>query len=209
MTETPATKCTWASVVSDVFSPLLAPTYAMILAMWITPLRVLPESGRLIATAVVALYTAVVPFMAIMTLMKLGRVSNFAITDRAQRLLPFSIAVVCYGCAAWTIHSYHAPMWLVWFFIAAAVATSAALVINTVWKISAHATALGGVTGMLTWCTTAGMVDTGSMLWLTGAIVISGLVCTARLRLARHTLEQVTAGFVLGFAVTLALMSIA
>lgn len=199
---------TWARVLSDVFSPLLVPTYAMILAMWITPLRVLPESGRLIATGAVAALTALVPLAAILALIKMGSVSNMAITDRRQRMIPYSIAVVCYLCTAWTMHSYHAPRWLMMFFIAAAVATAAALVITTAWKISAHTTAMGGLTGMLAWFAISGLADAGAVIWLTGAIVISGAVGTARLALERHTLGQVCAGFLLGLACSLGMMAI-
>ncbi len=198
----------WAQIVSDVFSPMLMPTYAMALAMWITPLRVLPESGRLVATAAVALITAVVPCLAIMLLMRLGRVSDRAISDRHERLAPYSVAIVCYGCAAWTMHTYHAPMWLIMFFIGAAVATVAALVITIFWKISAHATAAGGFVGMMAWFAVSGLADVGAMLWLSGAVVLGGLVCSARLALRRHTLLQVAAGFVLGAAVTLPFMAL-
>lgn len=106
----------WAQIVSDVCSPLLLPTYAMALAMWITPLRVLPESNRLVATAMVAVLTALVPCLAIMILFRLGKVSDRALSNRRQRILPFSFVIVCYGCAAWMLHGIGAPMWLSMFF---------------------------------------------------------------------------------------------
>lgn len=196
----------WAQIVSDVFSPLLVPTYAMALAMWITPLRVLPESGRLLATGFVALITAVVPFLAIMALIRLGHVSDRAITERAQRSVPYSVAVVCYAAASWTVNSFGAPMWLSMFFAGAAVATAFALVVNTVWKISAHATAVGGMAGMMAWFAAGGLADLGAMLWLSGVLALSGLVCTARLVLGRHTLAQVSAGFAAGAAICFGMM---
>ena len=67
-TDTPARRARWAQILSDVFSPLLTPTYAMIMAMWLTPMRVLPESTRLMATAIVAVLTAVIPCLAIVVL---------------------------------------------------------------------------------------------------------------------------------------------
>ena len=50
-----------AQIVSDVFSPLLAPTYCMAMAMWITPLQILPESTRMGATLGVAIITGAIP----------------------------------------------------------------------------------------------------------------------------------------------------
>lgn len=206
--DSPARTPLWARVMSDVFSPLLVPTYAMALAMWITPLRVLPESGRLIATGAVAVITALVPFMVLMALRKLGKISNMDISNRRERMLPYTVAVVCYLCAAWTMHSYHAPHWLAMFFVAAAVATTAAMTINTVWKISAHLTAMGGLTGMFVWFTIAGLAGMGDMYWLTGSILLAGAVATARLALYRHTLGQVAAGYLLGLVCTVGLMAI-
>lgn len=196
----------WAQIVSDVFSPLLVPTYAMAMSMWITPLRVLPEKGRLLATGFVALITAVVPFLAIMVLMRLGQVADRAITRRDQRSAPYSVAVVCYAAASWTVHSFGAPMWLSMFFAGAAVATAFALVVNTIWKISAHATAVGGLAGMMAWFAAGGLADVGAMLWLSGVLAVGGLVCTARLVLGRHTLAQVCAGFIAGAAICFGMM---
>ncbi|MDO4319058.1 MAG: hypothetical protein Q4C34_00645 [Bacteroidales bacterium] len=190
----------WAQIVSDVFSPLLIPTYGMAMAMWITPLRAVPESSRLIATLIVAAVTALVPLGAIMLLMKLGRVSDTAISNTRERLVPYSIAVVCYCAAAWVVRSIGAPWWLTMFFCGAAFATAVSLVITLVWKISAHSTAVGGLVGMMLWFTVSGLADVHAMIWLSMVIVLAGVVGTARLLLDRHTLAQVLAGLALGIA---------
>lgn len=198
----------WAQIVSDVCSPLLLPTYAMALAMWITPLRVLPESNRLVATAMVAVLTALVPCLAIMILFRLGKVSDRALSNRRQRILPFSFVIVCYGCAAWMLHGIGAPMWLSMFFAGGAAACLVDMIITLWWKISAHATAAGGMTGMVTWFAVSGLADIGAMLWLSGVILLSGLIGSARIELGRHTFAQVAAGFFVGLAATFGLMCI-
>ena len=53
----PARRPRWAQLLSDFFSPLLIPTYATALAMWVTPLRSVPESNRLIVTILVGVIT--------------------------------------------------------------------------------------------------------------------------------------------------------
>ena len=50
-----------ARYVSAVFSPLLIPTYAVAMAMWITPLQALPERNRMIATLGVFVITGIIP----------------------------------------------------------------------------------------------------------------------------------------------------
>lgn len=190
----------WAQIVSDVFSPILIPTYGMAMAMWITPLRAVPESSRLMATLIVAAITALVPLGTIMLLMKLGKVSDTAISNISERLVPYSIAVVCYCAAAWMVRSIGAPWWLTMFFCGAAFATAVSLIITLVWKISAHSTAIGGLVGMMLWFAVSGLADAHAMIWLSVVIVIAGLVGSARLMLNRHTLLQVLAGLALGVA---------
>lgn len=207
-TGNPSARPRWAQIVSDVFSPLLIPTYGMALAMWITPLRAVPESSRLMATLVVAVMTALIPFGAIMILMRLGKVSDAPITNLRERLLPYTIAIVCYCAAAWMVRAIGAPLWLTMFFCGAAFATAVSLIITTVWKISAHSTAVGGLVGMMLWFTVSGLADVHSMIWLSVVIVIAGLVGTSRLLLGRHTLWQVLAGLALGAASCFAAMCI-
>lgn len=45
-----------ARYVSAVFSPLLIPTYAVAMAMWITPLNTTPENVRFMACVLVLFY---------------------------------------------------------------------------------------------------------------------------------------------------------
>lgn len=188
----------WAKIVSDFFSPLLVPTYAMAVAMWLTPLRVLPERSRLISTAIVAFLTAVLPALAIMALIRAGRVSDAAISDRRERFIPFSISALCFLFAAWILHRMGAPAWLSMFYVAAAAVAAVELVVSIAWKISAHAGAMGGLAGMFLWFTVSGVPDLGALASLSVAIICGGLVCSSRLALHRHTFLQVVAGFILG-----------
>ncbi len=190
----------WAQIASDVLSPLLLPTYAMTMAMWLTPLRVLPESTRLVATVAVALLTAMLPALAIMLLIRLGLVGDRAISDRRQRPLPFSIAAVCYMGTAWMMHRFGAPGWLLMFFAGAALATLIDLCVTTAWKISAHTTGAAGVAGMMAWIAAHSTASPATMLWLSITVMLTGLVGSARLALGRHTAPQVLAGAAVGAA---------
>ncbi len=198
----------WAQILSDVFSPLLIPTYATALAMWVTPLRSVPESNRLIVTALVGVITGLIPLMAIAALIKIGRVSDRSISRREQRSLPMTIGSVCYLGAALFLGSLGAPMWLRMFFVGTAVATGLALLITLKWKISAHTTAVGGFVGMMMRFAVTGLADVNVMIMLSVGIILSGGMATARLVLNRHTFAQVMAGLVLGFAVCYAAMLI-
>lgn len=191
-----------AQIFSDLFSPPLVPTYGMAIAMWATSLRALPERSRWLATILIAMITCVLPVTFIVALQKMGRVSDNSISSPKQRPLPMLFTMICYIAAAIFLNKVRAPLWLQLFFYGAALATLVALLITFKWKISAHATAVGGLVGMLMWFAVAGLADVNAMAILTIGIVIAGMVCTTRLLLNRHTVGQVLAGSALGFACT-------
>lgn len=197
-----------AAVISNVFTPIAVPTYAMALALWLTPLVVLPERMRLAVTGVIALITAVLPMASIFALMRLGRISDFSISDRRERIIPFTVSVACYIGAAIYLRAVHAPSWLMMFYIGAAVTSAIAMIISLWWKISAHSSASGGLVGIVGWLAFKGLINAGGVWWLTGMIILVGLVATSRLILHRHTLAQVIAGAALGCAVEILIMNI-
>ncbi|MDE6287341.1 MAG: phosphatase PAP2 family protein [Muribaculaceae bacterium] len=199
---------TWAQWVSDVFSPLLIPVYGMVIALWCTDMRSLPEDGRVIATIIVGIISGFIPFVTIAFLIKTGKVHTRSIANPRERFLPMSIGAVCYLAAGTFVKSAGAPMWLVSFFVAAAIATGIAMAVTTRWKISAHATAVGGLAGMTAWCVCHGTADIEAVIELSIVILIAGLVATSRLLLQRHTMGQVLAGLALGFACCFSLMFI-
>lgn len=189
----------WAQLVSDIFSPILVPTYATALAMWITPLRSVPESVRWIVMAIVFVITGLIPFAIIAILVKTGSVSDHAISKRSQRFTPMTIASVCYIGAALFTSTLGAPLWLQMFFYGAAAATLLDLLITKWWKISAHTTSIGGLVGLMFCFAVMGLADINIMIMLSIGILLAGLMCTSRLVLGRHTLGQVFAGLGMGF----------
>ena len=86
--KTPATIA--AHILSDLFSPLLAPTYAMIAAMWLTRLHYLPLGTRIWATAGITVICALIPLVVIGILMRRGKVSDMSISNRRQRTMLYS-----------------------------------------------------------------------------------------------------------------------
>ena len=206
--EAPLRKPVWAQLLSDVCSPIMVPTYAAALAMWVTPLRTVSENYRILITVFVFVITGLVPFLTIALLIKFGKVSDRAVSDRRQRALPMSIAAACYVGAALFVGSLGAPMWFRMFFYGGAVATVIDLIITFWWKISAHTTSMGGLVGMMFWFAVTGMADVNKMIMLSVGIILAGAMATARLLLKRHTLGQVLAGLSLGFACIFGMMCI-
>ncbi len=204
----PQSLCRAARYVSAVFSPLLIPTYAMAVAMWITPLNTTPENVRFMACMLVLFITGGIPMAMLLTLLRLGRITDVDISDRRQRTLPTLLISLCYVAAGLYVWRISAPWWMIMFFAAAFVVAMICLVISRWWKISGHATAIGGVLGMVIWLVVSGLTDIDPMPWVTGMVIIAGIVGTARVILGAHDTLQVLAGWVLGAVVTYIMLGI-
>lgn len=193
---------------SGIFSPLLVPTYAMAMALWITNLAFLTERVRFIVSLVIFLITAAIPMATIIFMMRMGYVSDTSISDRKQRGVPYIVTGLCYVGAAVYLYVIHAPHWLAWFFIGAFASSAIALVINLWWKISAHGMVMGGLCAMLFFIAINHMAIVWMLPWITGGLIFSGAVGSSRLLLKRHTPWQVYCGWLMGFVVEYAFMSI-
>lgn len=189
-----------AQILSDIFSPIMIPTYMMAIAMWMTPLIALPERPRFVALGVIALLTAFSPTAAIFTLIKMGKAHDVSLSDRRERTTPYIITIICYLLAMVYLRIAHAPIWLADFYLGAAVTSFIATLITFRWKISAHTSAVGGFCAAILWLALHRLLLVGPLLWVSGAFLLVGLIGTSRLILSRHTLSQVAAGFLLGFA---------
>lgn len=189
-----------AKLISIIFSPLLIPTYAMALAMILTPMAALPLLTRIGATAVITVLTAVLPLMLIFSLHSLKMVSNTSLTERRERIIPYSATCVLYIIAMIYLCKASAPQWLVDMMLGATVALVAVTLISLRWKISAHLTGMGGLCAFIAVLSTTYGASPSIMWVLIAAVLISGLVGVARLGLGSHTPAQAGAGYLLGAA---------
>lgn len=202
MTETVTNKQanTAAHIISDLFSPLLAPTYALALALWFTLLRYLPLGVKMMALGGVFFITAVIPALVIFILYRMGRVSDMSISNKSQRTLPYSVSIVCYIGAGLFMSSMQAPAWLDAFFYGAAAVSVLSLVITHWWKISAHTGGVGGLAAISYWLAFHNIIAL-PLIWVSLSFALVGAMAWARLYLNHHTPLQVFAGATMAFII--------
>ncbi len=189
----------FARFLSIVFSPMLTATYGVALAMLLSYLCFSPMKARIIVTAITFAATCALPVIGIFMLHRLGAVKDPGLNNREERVVPYLVATACYiGTAIYT-RFVNAPMWLSMFLIGGALALVVLTIVNHWWKISGHATGMGGITAVIFFLIFSGNSVTGLECEFIAAIILSGMVCTARLILGRHTLGQVAAGYINGF----------
>lgn len=188
-----------SEILSVLFSPLLVPTYGMILAAFLTILRYLPVNLLCTAVGITIVITCLIPVSIIMALFRSGMVSDPGLNERKERYLPYGAVVLCYLGCGFFFFKASAPLWLPMFFAGAALATVINVAVNYWWKISAHAAAMGGLVALLFRIVASHYALYNMNLWLSAVIILAGAVMTARVYLGRHTLWQVLAGCANGF----------
>ena len=190
---------TISEILSAVFSPLLVPTYGMVLAAFLTILRMLPSNLLWTAIGITFVITCLVPVSAIVALYRSGVIKDPALNNRTERFIPYGVVVLCYLGCGFFFYKASAPFWLPMFFAGGALATVISTVVNCWWKISAHAAAMGGLVALVFRIVASHYALFNMNVWLSGVIIVAGLVMTARVYLSRHTLWQVLAGCANGF----------
>ena len=190
-----------ANLLSWVLHPFLQPIYLMVLLLTMTTFAHYSIGVKLYLMWVVVLYAVLIPLLALGVLRSLGRISDFKVDNRRERILPLLIGAVCYVLCAITFAKIPSAIFLRKFMVAAACCEVMCLVVSLRWKISLHLTGMGALVALLV---VMNIVGVGNMLIpLMATILCAGALASARLYLGCHNGAQVLAGFCGGFAVAL------
>lgn len=193
-----------ANTLSWVLHPFLQPVYLMVVLLTMTTFAHYSVGVKFYLMWVVVLYAIIIPFLALGVLHSLGRISDFKVDDRRQRIWPLLVGIVCYALCALTFAKIPSAIFLRKFMVAAACCEAMCLLVTLRWKISLHLTGMGAAVALLV---VMNVVGVGSMLIpLAVAILLSGALASARLYLGCHNGAQVLAGFGGGFAVAVLAM---
>lgn len=190
-----------ATTLSRVLHPFLLPLYLMAMLLTMTAFARYPANVKWYLIWVVTLYAILIPALSLGVLRSLGRITDYRIDDRRERLLPLLIGTICYVLCAITVARIPSAVFLRKFMIAAACCELFCLLVSFRWKISLHLTGMGAAVALLV---VMNIVGVGRMMVpLAVTILLAGALASARLYLGCHNGRQVLAGFCGGFAVSM------
>ena len=188
-----------SSFFSQLLSPLLMPTYGMIIAFWLPRYQILFTIEKVTVISIVALITCVVPVISIALMRFFGIISDVHLNKRNERFFPYSVIIVCYVISALYLFNINAPTWMWIFMFGAGIAALVSMLINFFWKISAHMAGIGGIIGLLCKINSCGDGVFDLLPIICVAIIVTGILGSSRIAMERHTLWQVLAGALNGF----------
>ncbi len=203
-----------AKAVSVGFHPLLVLTYMLVLQLVVNPYQfgVFSMAAQWKLILLVFLSTFGMPAFAVVLMRALGMVASMELATRHERIGPYLIAGVFY---LWMYinfrHNGTIPQSFTTATLGATIALFVLFFLNNFTKVSAHAAGMGGWTAMAVlnsrhhpfetfpvdlegW----GYYEVSTSWVVLVLVVLTGLVCTARLYLSAHTERQVYIGLAVG-----------
>lgn len=196
---------------------MLVLSYAMLLLLAINPFSFgvyqPGEKQAILLLLYVFTTTTLIPGIGILIMKPLGFITNLESPERMDRIGPYIVIGIFY---LWLYKNLSStgqapPLYLVCV-LGATIALFVAFVINIFTKISAHATGMGGLVGMVlltAWSWPGSTLDFfafGNSLQISLTVVaglmvlLAGLVGTARLSLKAHVPADLWQGYMVGFA---------
>ena len=160
------------------------------------------EEGRFRLLGLIFISTFLFPFGSIILLHSTTLIGNLQIDKETKKPLPFVTVTVFYTMITYFfVDKVGLDILPSSMIIAIALTTALVTIISTVFNISIHSTALGGVIGIL-FCIKGVYYELNLLIYpIIICIFLAGLVMTARLYLQTHTPAQVFSGLILGFTV--------
>ena len=184
-----------AKAISNVTAPpfLAVPTY-ILLGLQDQSRNRVNSNDLFLGLAVCIFFGVIFPIAFIVFLFTRSKVTDMHISLREQRTLPYLVTILAYLVGFALLLSIQGPSILPAVMLCYAINAVVVMFVNFSWKISAHATGLGGPIAALTLV----------FGWAIAPLyLLIPLVDWARVFLKAHTLGQVIAGSLLGFGLTL------
>jgi membrane-associated phospholipid phosphatase len=172
-----------------------------------TMLSITPQSFKIVLGFVFC-FTFLLPVVNIIMFRYFGTISSYTLHARSERLIPFVAIAIIYVVMVFLFYT-KLPLSQNFNKLMVIVTTLVVFsaVVTFLYKVSIHSLAACGMIGILLPLNKA--LENNILLWPTAiALVIAGLVMSARLYLNAHTFNEVIMGAVAGFSIGFAGMLI-
>lgn len=187
-----------AKLLSVVFHPLFIPVYISGLLI-ITPPYFLGFSSQEKGIAFMRFFMiySFFPLVTVLLIKGLGFVESIFLRTRRERIIPYIACGIFYFWMWYVLRNQpHFAREVVELALGIFIASSLGLIGNIYMKVSMHGISMGILVAFVGYIT---LHNSGNLLpWLVLAVLIAGLVCTARLLVSNHTPREIYVGLFIG-----------
>jgi hypothetical protein len=190
-----------ASLISYLFHPIFIPTYVFLFLMWQFPYEFAGITDWQLKMRLFGVFwlTAFFPAFAVFLLWRLGFSNSIYLRTQKERIVPYVISMFFYWWMYYLSRNFQdQPIVLKFFFMGIFLATVFGLMLNNYFKISLHGMAVGGGASAIVLFALHYGAPLGGMISI--AILLAGIVCTARFLVSDHTNKEIYTGLLVGIA---------
>lgn len=186
-------------LISYVFHPLFIPSYIFYLLIRVFPFEFagINQWELNMKTFSVFWMTAFFPGFAVFLLWRLKFIDNIYLRTQKERIIPFFITMFFYWWMYYLSRNFtDQPIVLKFFYFGIFISTSIGVIINNFIKISLHGMAMGGaLTAIILFSL---FYNAPISIIILAAILLTGLVSTARLLVSNHSTLEIYTGLIVG-----------
>jgi membrane-associated phospholipid phosphatase len=191
-----------ALALTVVFQPLIVPSLVVALLFYAIPESTsVPIGNRWSIWLLVMETTLLIPMLSVIGMRMTSFLPSLQMVTKEERVWPFSVTALFY-LMTWCFFYFKLNIDPLLVFSLGVITLCVVLLtlITYFWKISAHLTGLSGLLAII--AVLAHKFPSTSLLYpLMGAVLLCGLVGSARLLLDAHKPTEILGGFILGFSV--------
>jgi hypothetical protein len=189
----------FAHLISYVFHPLFISAYVMGFLIFFHPYAFsgFDHKIKVLRLLHIVLFNALFPAFSVFLLWRLKFVDSMQLRTVRDRIIPYMITMIFYWWS-WNVfkHLDESPPMAVHFLLGAFLAICGGWLCNIYFKVSMHAIAMGGA---LMFFLIFSFHDAyASGLYISVALLATGLVCTSRLILSAHNNFEIWSGLFVG-----------
>ncbi len=188
-----------AKIISFIFHPVFVPVYVVCFLVYIHPYLFAGFSSENKTIAIIQSFVMFTffPVVTVFLLKALKFINTIYLRTQKDRIIPF---VACGIWYFWIWYVWHNlpeyPAAAIQFALAIFIASSIGLIANIYMKVSMHAISMGVMVTFILLLAFSQDISFG--IYISVALFIAGLVCTARFIISDHTQKEVYVGLFLG-----------
>ncbi|HZE83958.1 MAG TPA: hypothetical protein VE035_06585 [Puia sp.] len=198
MNENPLPIRLLAQFFSYIFHPLFVSSYVMAFLLFVHPYAYTgyDHKIKMFKFLHVFVFNALFPAFSVFLLWRLQFIRSIHLRTVKERIIPYLIAMIFYWWTWNVFKNQDNPPGAIHFFLGSFLAVCGAWMCNIYFKISMHTVAMGGA--MMFFFLFSVQDDYASGMYVSLAVLVTGIVCTARLICSDHTRFEVWSGVFIG-----------
>ena len=188
-----------AQIVSYVFHPLFIPTFFMLYLIKVVPFEFVGITDWQLKLRVFSVFwlTAFFPAFAVFLLWRLKFSDSIYLRTQKERIIPYVISMFFYWWMYYLSRNFtDQPLALKFFYFGIFIASSIGLIVNNFMKVSLHAMGVSGL--LMAVLLVSFYYPIHNFIWVSLAILLAGVVVSARMIVSDHTKQELIIGFAIG-----------